>query len=212
MKISFGNEELELHSSGAAYWRKKEMLLISDVHLGKISHFRKYGSAVPAEAISQNFKSLNNLIQVFQPKIICFLGDLFHSAINTEWRLFEEWVSNFNGKIILVAGNHDIISPLRYQQLGVEICEEMQSEALLLTHHPEKREGLYNMCGHIHPGYRLSGIGKQFLKLPCFYKSEDQLIFPSFGTFTGNYMISPQVGEEVYAITKKEVILVYSEK
>lgn len=212
MKISFGNEELELHSSGAAYWRKKEMLLISDVHLGKISHFRKYGSAVPAEAISQNFKSLNNLIQVFQPKIICFLGDLFHSAINTEWRLFEEWVSNFNGKIILVAGNHDVISPLRYQQLGVEICEEMQSEALLLTHHPEKREGLYNMCGHIHPGYRLSGIGKQFLKLPCFYKSEDQLIFPSFGTFTGNYMISPQVGEEVYAITKKEVILVYSEK
>ena len=212
MKISFGNEELELHSSGAAYWRKKEMLLISDVHLGKISHFRKYGSAVPAEAISQNFKSLDNLIQAFQPKIICFLGDLFHSAINTEWRLFEEWVSNFNGKIILVAGNHDIISPLRYQQLGIEICEEMQSEALLLTHHPEKREGLYNMCGHIHPGYRLSGIGKQFLKLPCFYKSEDQLIFPSFGTFTGNYMISPQVGEEVYAITKKEVILVYSEK
>lgn len=211
MKISFGNEDLELHTSGAAYWSKKEMLLVSDVHLGKISHFRKYGSAVPAEAISQNFKSLDNLIQVFQPKIICFLGDLFHSAINTEWRLFEEWVSNYNGKIILVAGNHDIISPLRYEQLGIEICQEMQSEALLLTHHPEKREGLYNMCGHIHPGYRLSGIGKQFLKLPCFYKTSDQLIFPAFGTFTGNYMISPQVGDEVYAITKKEVILVYSE-
>ena len=108
--------------------------------------------------------------------------------------------------LILIAGNHDIISPVKYEKLDIDIYSEFQSNGFLLTHHPEDREGFFNFCGHIHPGIRLGGIGRQVLKLSCFFKTENQLILPAFGTFTGNYYLEPQPGNQVFAITKNEVI------
>lgn len=191
------------------FWEEKQMLLISDVHLGKISHFRRYGSAVPQKAIAENFQRLTAVVGKFDPKSICFLGDLFHSSLNREWDLFEEWVKSVSAEIVLIAGNHDIISEVKYEQLDIKIYSEFVSEDLLFTHHPELREGFFNICGHLHPGYKLQGIGKQQLNLPCFYKTRDQLILPAFGEFTGNYWISPNQGDQVFALTKKEVILVF---
>jgi len=77
-----------------------------------------------------------------------------------------------------------------------------------LTHHPEEREDLFTICGHIHPGIRLKGPGKQTLKLPCFHKKTHQLILPAFGEFTGSHTISPDKEDEIFVITSDEVILV----
>ncbi len=208
-KIKIRRQNFSLHSSGAMFWEEQNMLLISDVHLGKISHFRKYGSAVPQKAIAENFERLSRVVDLFQPKKICFLGDLFHSSLNLEWDLFENWMQEISAEVMLVVGNHDIISELKYEALGIKITSELILDGLLLTHHPEERENYFNICGHLHPGYKLNGTGRQQVKLPCFYKSEDQMILPAFGEFTGNFWISPNVGDQVYAITKKEVILVY---
>ncbi len=82
-------------------------------------------------------------------------------------------------------------------------------ENILLTHHPEIRKNYFNLCGHLHPGFKLNGAGRQQLKLRCFYKSREQLVLPAFGEFTGNHWISPNLGDQVFVITKKEVILVY---
>lgn len=190
-------------------WEEKQMLLISDVHLGKISHFRKYGSAVPQNAIAENFECLTRVVDHFQPEKICFLGDLFHSSLNLEWDLFENWMQDISAEVMLVVGNHDIISALKYEAVGIKIVSELILENLLLTHHPEIRENYFNLCGHLHPGFKLNGAGKQQVKLRCFYKSGEQMILPAFGEFTGNYWISPNVGDQVFVITKKEVILVY---
>lgn len=208
MTINLQNQNFQLHPSGAAFWQEKEILLISDVHLGKISHFRKYGSAVPHKAINANFLRLNEVVAKYQPKIICFLGDLFHSSLNKEWELFENWMKSLETKVILIAGNHDIISPLKYKKLGVAIHSEWQLDGFLLTHHPENRSDFFNICGHIHPGYRLVGKAKQQLKLPCFFQKKQQFILPAFGEFTGNYMMQLKEGEKAYAITQKEVILI----
>lgn len=208
-KIQIRRQNFSLHSSGAMFWEEKKMLLISDVHLGKISHFRKYGSAVPQKAIAENFERMTRVVDIFQPEKICFLGDLFHSSLNLEWNLFEHWMQEISSEVMLVVGNHDIISELKYEALGIKITSELILDNLLLTHHPEVRENYFNICGHLHPGYKLNGAGRQQVKLPCFYKSEDQMILPAFGEFTGNFWISPNVGDQVFAITKKEVILVY---
>lgn len=191
------------------FWEEQSILLISDVHLGKISHFRKYGSAVPQKAIAENFERMTRVVDLFQPEKICFLGDLFHSSLNLEWDMFENWMQDISAEVILVVGNHDIISELKYEALGIKINSELILDNLLFTHHPEERENYFNICGHLHPGYKLNGAGRQQVKLRCFYKSEDQMILPAFGEFTGNYWISPNVGDQVFAITKKEVILVY---
>jgi len=208
-KIQFGDQQFILHPAGVMFWEEQQMLLISDVHLGKISHFRKHGSAVPNSAISKNFIRLTEVVDFFSPKTICFMGDLFHSSLNVEWDLFTNWISETDLAIVLEAGNHDIISELKYEALGIKIYSEIILKNILLTHHPENRDGFYNICGHLHPGYKLRGVGRQTVKLRCFYLNKQQLIMPAFGEFTGNYWISPNEGDRIFAITKKEVILVY---
>jgi DNA ligase-associated metallophosphoesterase len=206
--IRIKEQQFVLHPSGTLFWVDQSMLLISDVHLGKVSHFRKFGAAVPSSVARENFRLLDQVVASFHPKMICFLGDLFHSSINLEFEWFEKWVSSLSTKCILITGNHDIISSLRYEALGIEVKPEMQVGEFILTHHPISREGLFNFSGHIHPAVRLNGLGRQQLRVPCFFKSHDQVILPAFGKFTGTFVMHPKLGDEVYAIAKNEVILV----
>ena len=110
--------------------------------------------------------------------------------------------------MVLVAGNHDIIDQKHYKNLNIEVCSELVVDEFLLTHHPEEREHYFNFSGHIHPGIELRGLGRQSLKLPCFFKKPNQMILPAFGEFTGKYFLIPTEHDCVYAITKEEVILI----
>lgn len=204
--IQIQDQNFILHPSGTLFWQEQSILLISDVHLGKISHFRKFGAAVPQRAIYKNFDLLDSTIAFFDPKVVCFLGDLFHSSLNQEWVLFEKWVKHSDLKFILVRGNHDIISPLRYERIGIQVVSELISEKFLLTHHPEERQGYFNFSGHIHPAIKLRGRGKQSLRLPCFFKTQDQLILPAFGKFTGTYTMKKAKKDEVFAIADDIII------
>ena len=208
MTIILNNQNFTLHQSGAIFWKEKKVLLISDVHLGKVAHFRKHGMAIPNDAIFENFVRLNLVVEMFQPERIIFLGDLFHSKINKEWELFSNWTKEINQEIILIEGNHDIIAKHNYEDLGIKIYSELVIDDFLLTHHPTEKDGFFNFCGHIHPGIKLKGIGKQFLNLACFFNKLNQMILPAFGEFTGNFYLIPTQNDKVYAITKDEVILV----
>lgn len=199
-------QNFQMHASGVLFWEEQSMLLISDVHLGKVSHFRKFGAAVPQQAVEKNFTAMDGAISYFQPKTVVFMGDLFHSALNMEWELFKTWVAAQSASIILVSGNHDIISPLRYEELGIEVVEELILLQFLLTHHPEEREGFFNFCGHIHPAIKLSGFGRQTVRLPCFYKTPSQLILPAFGEFTGTYTLDAKKDCEVFALLGDAVL------
>jgi len=204
--IQIQNQSFVLHPSGAMFWEEKSALLISDVHLGKVSHFRKYGAAVPQKAIQANFELMDEVVEFFNPNTVYFLGDLFHSHINSEWNLFEDWVSKAKTIIILVYGNHDIISPIKYEELGIQLLDELILENILLTHHPEERKGFFNFCGHIHPAIKIRGSGKQSLRLPCFFKSPNQLILPAFGEFTGLFTHKPTKKNQVFAIAEGMII------
>ncbi|HET8737894.1 MAG TPA: ligase-associated DNA damage response endonuclease PdeM [Pricia sp.] len=204
--VQIQNQNFSLHPSGALFWKEKSILLISDVHLGKISHFRKFGAAVPRNAIQRNFDRMDGCLQHFTPEHVIFMGDLFHSSLNKEWQLFEKWRGNINSKITLVAGNHDIISPVKYEELGIQVASELQLAGFLMTHHPEEREGFFNFCGHVHPAIRLTGLGRQSVRLRCFYKSKSQLILPAFGAFTGSFTVGPKRGCEVYALLGDAVL------
>lgn len=206
MRVNLLQENFIFDPSGVAFWESKGILLIADVHLGKIAHFRKHGSAVPQKAILNNFIQLKKVVDAYGPKTIYFLGDLFHSAFNTEFAYFKAWVQEQQADLVLVVGNHDIISPLHFENLGIKIKNEVCLENFLLTHHPEEREGFFNICGHIHPGFRLRGMGRQHEKLACFFKSKHQLILPAFGTFTGKYVLKPSIEDQIYVCTKTEVI------
>lgn len=204
--IQIRDQSFKMHFSGTLFWENRSMLLVSDVHLGKVSHFRKFGAAVPQAAVQRNFEMMDAAIAHFKPNTLVFMGDLFHSSLNREWEIFEHWVQQKNLEIILVSGNHDIISPLKYEALAIKVIPELIIDSFLLTHHPEEREGFFNFSGHIHPAIKLSGLGRQSVRLPCFYKTEHQMILPAFGEFTGTYTLEPCEGCEVFALLGDAVL------
>ena len=204
--LKIKDQQFHLHPSGALYWEERKALLVADVHLGKVTHFRKHGSAVPLKALQQNFEKLEGAIQYFNPTELLFLGDLFHSFENTEWDWFVHWKLQHRRDMVLISGNHDIIDTHKYESVGVSVVETMEISGFLLSHHPTLSESLFNFSGHIHPGVSLHGLGRQRVKTACFFWSGNQFILPAFGVFTGKYVMQPKKGDRVFAVTPSEVI------
>ncbi|MEQ9414885.1 MAG: ligase-associated DNA damage response endonuclease PdeM, partial [Cyclobacteriaceae bacterium] len=175
---------LQLLSQKAVWVPDEQILLVADLHLGKASHFRRSGIPVPNAVNSKNLEILIELINTHQPKKVIFLGDLFHSAYNEEWEALGQVVRHFaSTQFQLVRGNHDVMSELQYKRCQLEVFEQLEMGPFLLTHEPLKviPENKYNVAGHIHPGVRLKGKGRQSITLPCFFFGKAQAILPAFG-------------------------------
>lgn len=201
--------ELWLLAQKAIYWPDKRRLLIADTHFGKISHFRKNGIRVPEEAAKENLSRLERLLYETRAIEVYFLGDLFHSELNREWLGFKQVIALFpNTEFHLIGGNHDILDELSYYRARlVYHPETLKLGPFLLSHEPleEEYEG-YNLCGHIHPGVRLRGTGRQSLRLACFHFGPNQGILPAFGEFTGTHRVEPKKSDRVFVIAEDRVI------
>lgn len=215
MHFSLKNFSFELLSQKALYWPSEKVLLIADLHLGKVNHYRKAGYPVPTKANDENTTILIDLLNHYKPGRMIFLGDLFHSHYNEEWEVLGQVIRHFtNTSFELVMGNHDIMSTLQYDRHGVKVhSEALRIGNLMLTHEPVEHStpGIYNLAGHIHPGARLLGKGRQALLLPCFYFGKDQGILPAFGSFTGLYPVRVVKGDQVFVIADGEVFVVGTE-
>jgi DNA ligase-associated metallophosphoesterase len=186
----------------------QSVLIISDIHIGKVGHFRKAGIAVPREAGMDNYIRLQELILTYNPERVIFLGDLFHSDKNSEWDGLKKLVEHFsNTKFDLVIGNHEFLEKREYASLGLHVFEDkLDLGSIALTHVPQEDPSKFNIAGHIHPAVRLRGRARQSIRLPCFHIREDQLVLPAFGAFTGNHIIKPKQGDIVYAIADDRVV------
>ena len=60
--VHFQEEELLLSAQRVLYYPTEKTLVISDVHLGKAGHFRRYGIPIPTEVNQDNLHSENKLI------------------------------------------------------------------------------------------------------------------------------------------------------
>jgi DNA ligase-associated metallophosphoesterase len=203
-------QQLLLHPFKGAYWEAERILLIADLHLGKVAHFRKEGIPVPREVSDQNWDRLISMLLDVAPERVLFLGDLFHSHYNTEWEDFCQLLDRFPGiSFELVEGNHDILTAEAYQQAGIVVHQEpFNIPPFSFSHHPIAgiTNDLYNIAGHIHPCVYLKGWGKQRTRLACFYFGTAQGLLPAFGAFTGMAKVSPKRGEQVFVIAGEEVI------
>ena len=204
-KLSLKNQTFILHPLKGAFWKEQNMLLISDVHLGKVSHFRKNGSPASTHSISENYERINELIECFNPEELTILGDLFHSEMNNEWSQFESWVEQAGIKINLITGNHDVIEVKEYKKLNISCFESLMIDDFILSHHPQESD-LFNLCGHIHPAikFRVSRTHKP-VWLSCFFLKPNQMIFPSFGNFTGSHVLKPNDEDTVFGILENTV-------
>lgn len=208
--INIAEQEFWLHPNKALYWPARQALLIADPHFGKVDHFRKAGIPLPGKAGKSNWQTLAHLLRQYTVTDLYFLGDLFHSDMNEDWRNLEHFVQQYpQVRFHLITGNHDIMPDFIYRQAGLSVHgEEFTLGPLLLSHHPleEIPDRQYNLCGHIHPGVRLSGAGRQIITLPCFFFSPHQGILPAFGKFTGLYRLSPTKNDRIFVVAEGEVL------
>ena len=197
-----------MHPLGGLYWREKNWLLISDLHLGKAAHFRKAGIPLPEGDDRETLDRLTRLVDHFAPARLYILGDLFHSGLNRSWDGFETWCRSRNEELHLVLGNHDRLSDRRYQDAGLIVHhEEVMEDGVRLCHDPACPTGTgYRIGGHLHPGVVLTGAGQQRITLPCFVVGAMSTVLPAFGHRQGLFRVRPTPLQRIFACTPTSVL------
>lgn len=207
---SIGGEAVELFADRALYWTRTRALFVADVHLGKAAAFRAGGVPVPRGSTANDLKRLAALVEASGATRLVVLGDFLHAkegvvpALDVAFRAWRETHPALT--VTLVRGNHDAKSGDPPQEWGVEVVGEPYAlPPFLACHVPASPRTGYALCGHVHPGVRLSGRGDESVRLPCFVLGRRRAILPAFGRMTGLAVISPTPDETVVAIAGNEL-------
>ena len=207
------NNHFLLSANRTVFWEEQKALILSDLHVGKSGHFRKHGIGIPQNMQSEDMQRLSAEIQFYKPIKLIVVGDLFHSHSNKEHDLFLKWRQGLPDlHIDLVLGNHDILQQEKYAEAGIQVHEgSYEIDPFIFTHDIcdlKEEDKSYCFSGHIHPGITMRGVGKQSLRLPCFYFSEQYAVLPAFGKFTGTHPIKPTEHDAVFALAGNSIIQV----
>ena len=212
LKWELKGQNLILLPEKAIYWEEEKALIVADLHIGKVGHFRKSGIAIPRSLEQEDLARLSDLIDQLKPEKLIFLGDLFHSEHNSDWNWVELWRGLFKDiRIILIRGNHDVLHDDYYLQADFELYHSLLLQPFLFIHEPTLADALppdsvYILSGHIHPAVKLKGKGRQSALLSCFYFGPTQGILPAFGRFTGRYCIKISEQDAAFIVTKDNII------
>ncbi len=205
-QLNVAGQNLQLSSGRALYWTEHEALILSDLHLGKAAHFRKHGIPLPEDSGRDTLARLEWLINAYEPKSVIIIGDLFHSSINRNWKNFINFRMKFDElEMILVRGNHDILNDSDYANASLTLKNTLYLAPFFFIHDPglqiKEPEGSITVSGHIHPGIRIKGKGRQSISLPCYHLQDNRLILPAFGTLTGIYPVKKKKDNRIFAIS-----------
>lgn len=203
--LEHAGEELRLSGARAAYWRRNRALLVADVHFGKASAFRHAGIPVPEDVTVTDLRRLSRLLADTRAERLVILGDLFHAKSGRSpatMNAFAEWRADHQQLgIDLLTGNHDrAVGPLP-DDWRIRCILQLDEPPFTFSHHPGGRQGGFRLCGHVHPAIHCAG-----LRLSCFHFNSVEAVFPSFGSFTGSKMISPQKGDRIFAVHEDEIL------
>lgn len=211
--VTIRGEELTLLPELAIFWSAERTLFIADPHWGKAATFRAGGIPVPSGTTDESIARLDRLLKRTSARQIIFLGDLLHAREGRSQEMFgavAHWrESKPDVDLMLVRGNHDRRAGDPPSELRIR-CEDAPyaMQPFVLDHHPRQSADGYVLAGHVHPGIRIHGAGRQHERLPCFLFGKDVAILPAFGDFTGLVDVVPVEGDRVYAIADSAVVLI----
>lgn len=209
MQIELAGTQIILLPQKAIFLPAESIMVLGDLHLGKAMHFRKAGIFMPAESAAKDYVTLHELMRQYSPQYVYFLGDLFHSDYNTEWKQFSNFIESYPGIVFsLIKGNHDILDMAHYRQSNIAVIKELHLNQLVFSHDPLNTVApeKINIAGHIHPGCLLRGLGRQHLRLPCFYFKGALFLLPAFGHLTGLQILNTKEAT-VFAVLPDEVVM-----
>lgn len=213
LRWEFLNQQLLLLPQKAIFWEDQETLIVADLHIGKVGHFRKAGIAIPKLLEQEELATLSDLLTEYKPKQLIFLGDLFHSDMNNDWNWLQLWRELFpEVNMILIKGNHDILHNKYYELANFELYDKLAITPFLFVHDKEDYRNItsenYILSGHIHPAIKLKGKARQSVLLSCFTFGKNSAILPAFGKFTGKCCLKDNPDDTVFAVLHDKVISV----
>ena len=214
-KLTLQDQTLWLSPERCIYWEEERALILSDLHFGKTGHFRKAGIAVPQDVFKEDLHRLFSQVQHFNAERLLIVGDLFHSVANKEMDLFLKWRKDLSSIAMqLIKGNHDILGEKWYSAADISMVKQkLRVNNFCFTHdinescnNDDENKDIFTFSGHIHPGIRIHGSGKQTIHLPCFYFNHKYAVLPAFSKFTGIFHIEPKAGDRVFALVDNTIM------
>jgi len=175
---------LEARGSGALWWAEQQMLVVSDLHLGKSERIaRKGGAMLPPYETRDTLARLDSEIAATEPKTVICLGDSFDDLAASAGLADDVvlWLTRMMAgrRWVWIEGNHD---PGPVGLGGTHMAE--LPLAPLVFRHIAKPGASGEISGHYHPKARISVRGRSVSR-PCFLYDSDRVIMPAFGTYTG---------------------------
>lgn len=187
LEFQFGMERLLATPQGALYWPKADVLIVSDLHLGKSERMARRGAGLlPPYDTPETLARLTEEIATYDPAVVICLGDSFDDLEAA--RNLSPYLARRLGPIqagrkwVWILGNHDA-GPVN---LSGEHLDEFETPPFILRHiaRADLPEGQFEISGHYHPKMRVALRGRS-LSRAAFLMDERRLILPAFGAYTG---------------------------
>lgn len=183
--FEFNTQRLAALASGALFWPAQDLLVVSDLHLGKSARPARFGGAqLPPYETTETLARLARDLAATQARHVICLGDSFdapdlQSTLPEADRLAlatlqagRDW--------IWIEGNHDP-GPVA---LGGSQRADISIGPLHFLHIARPAPTPGEVSGHYHPKATLSLRGRHVTR-PCFLIDQTRLILPAYGAFTG---------------------------
>jgi DNA ligase-associated metallophosphoesterase len=195
---------LDLLAQRAVWDPELRLLLVADLHLGKAEVFQGFGVPLPSDGDGATLNPLLALVHRMAPHEVVVLGDLIHSrlGLTADLRQKIKALPELMGcPLRLIGGNHERGSWM--EGLGQEPSQARGP--WWLSHAPDPRPGLLNLCGHRHP-VAVVGDALDRLRVPCFAFDSEQatLVLPAFGSLTGGHPCPPQ--ERLWLVAEGQIL------
>ncbi|MCY7370337.1 MAG: ligase-associated DNA damage response endonuclease PdeM [Polaromonas sp.] len=209
-QVHWAGQALHLLPERALWWPGGQTLFVADLHIGKAAAYRALGQPVPAGTTQRNLLRLSALLDRHAPAQLVFLGDFLHAAAARTPQVLAalaDWRARHAATAMtLVRGNHDSRAGDPPAALRIEVVEEPHLLGpFACCHHPQRHPTHAVLAGHVHPVCRLSGPGRDSLRLPCFVCGDGQMVLPAFGEFTGGWLVAPADGLALYPVGGAQV-------
>jgi len=204
MIIPFGPHNFLLHHSGALYWPEKSMLIVSDLHLEKGSHFARRGFFLPPYDSLETLIKLNRTIDSFSPEKILLLGDCFHDVhgpLRLQKKERDLFASLLHYSPLWIRGNHDG----GYVPEGFG-AHDVLSIGGITFRHEASSDTEYEISGHFHPKVDIVHKGANISRR-CFIENGKKMILPAFGAYTGGLSVKDQAISGIMGESTRTYIL-----
>jgi DNA ligase-associated metallophosphoesterase len=219
VSLDVQGQTLLLLPDRALVWREASTVVVADTHFGKSSVFRRHGMAVPAGSDEHDRQRLTRIVRRETARRLFILGDFLHAPLDADGadaRDIAAWCESLGDtEIHVVAGNHDRGVMQRWRPPVVWHDADHIEAPFCFTHDAERAgrtspgrtsPHLFTLSGHIHPVVRIGSRSRPAPRVPVFWQREAGLVLPSFGVFTGGYVVSPGPGDRIYAAGPERVV------